>query len=51
MLTDQSLAQLSSERPYQQLTDTEADTTGLKLESHKVELGDRVKKLKGRMTS
>ena len=50
MHTERSLARLSSERPYQQLTETEADsypTIGLKSGTPAVELGEGLKKLKG----
>jgi hypothetical protein len=52
MLTDRSLPWLSSERPYQQLTETEADTYTQPLDWSRgpsmVELGEGLKELKGR---
>jgi hypothetical protein len=50
MLTDRSLAWLSSERPYQELTETDADTytTGLTSGTLMAELGEGLKKLKRR---
>ena len=53
MFTERSLAWLSSERPYQQPTETDADsylhpTIGLKLRTPLVELGEGLKELKGR---
>ena len=54
MLTDRSLAWLSSERPNKQLTETDTDTLqptiGLKSETLMVELGEGLKKLKERAT-
>jgi hypothetical protein len=51
VLTDGSLAWLYSERPYQQLTETEAYTNiELKSGTPLIELGEGLKKLKGRAT-
>ena len=54
MLTDRNLAWLCSERPYQQLTETDSrhlhPTIGLKSGTPVVELGEGLKKLKGRVT-
>jgi hypothetical protein len=46
VLTDRSPAWLSSERPYQQLSETDADTY-TQPGTPMVELGERLKKLKG----
>jgi hypothetical protein len=50
---DRSLARLSSERLYQQLTETDKIITPnhlTEVENLMVELGERLKKLKGRVT-
>ena len=51
MLTDRSLAWLSSERLYQQVTETDLHKIiGQKPETPVVELGEGVKKLKRKAT-
>ena len=54
MLSDRSLALLSSERPNQQLTEIYCSnlytTIGLKSGTPMVELEEELKKLKGRVT-
>ena len=46
MLADKSLARISSERLYQQMTETDADTIGLRSGIPIEELGEGLKKLK-----
>ena len=47
VLADRSLAWLSSERLYQQLTETDADTIELRLENPLEESEEGLKELKG----